>query len=186
MKRELEHQYEIWQDIIESRAANLHSWHELYVVAETNTKDFENKIKLARINLIIDDHVLGNSYKLLMDELNQFKVEMNQKLDNFWDQLCQQINEILQRPNMLQNLANLYNLDNEQQQGLSFERIQQFEEFQADESYVGDQCVICMGDIKIGRNMLRLDCDGQHTFCHFCIERWFADHNTCPVCRHKF
>ena len=83
MKRELERQYEIWQGIIESRAANLHSWHELYVVAETSTKDFENKIKLARINLILDDYVLGNSYRLLMDELDQLKVELSIKLDNF-------------------------------------------------------------------------------------------------------
>ena len=35
--------------------------------------------------------------------------------------------------------------------------IQQFEKFTADESFVGDQCVICMEDIEIGRNMMRLD-----------------------------
>ena len=75
---------------------------------------------------------------------------------------------------------------NEEQQGLTRQRIQQFEKFTADESHVGDQCVICMGDIEAGRNMMRLDCDGQHTFCQVCIEGWFADHNTCPICRHKF
>ena len=65
-------------------------------------------------------------------------------------------------------------------------RIQQFERFQADESHVGDQCAICMEDVEIGRNMMRLDCDGQHTFCQVCIEGWFAEHNTCPICRHIF
>ena len=43
-----------------------------------------------------------------------------------------------------------------------------------------------MEDIEIGRKMMRLNCDGQHTFCQVCIERWFADHNTCPNCRHVF
>ena len=70
--------------------------------------------------------------------------------------------------------------------GLSPERIQKFTQFTADQSHVGDECAICMGDIEIGRNMMRLNCDGQHTFCQVCIEGWFADHKTCPLCRHKF
>ena len=70
--------------------------------------------------------------------------------------------------------------------GLLPARIQQFEQFQADESFVGDQCAICMGEYEIGRKMMRLDCDGQHTFCQVCIEGWFAEHNTCPICRHIF
>ena len=70
--------------------------------------------------------------------------------------------------------------------GLLSARIQQFSQFTADESTVGDQCAICMGDIEIGRKMMRLDCDGQHTFCQVCIEGWFAEHNTCPICMHAF
>ena len=65
-------------------------------------------------------------------------------------------------------------------------RIQHFSKFSADESIVGDQCVICMGNVEIGRSMMRLNCDGQHTFCQICIEGWFADHNTCPICRQEF
>ena len=76
--------------------------------------------------------------------------------------------------------------EDEQQRGLTLQRIQQFEKFQADESFVDDQCAICMEEIEIGRNMMRLDCDGQHTFCQVCIEEWFANHNTCPICRHVF
>ena len=71
-------------------------------------------------------------------------------------------------------------------QGLNTKRIQQFKRFIADESFVDDQCVICMGDVEVGRKMMRLDCDGQHTFCQVCIEGWFAEHNTCPICRHIF
>ena len=41
-----------------------------------------------------------------------------------------------------------------------------------------------MGDVEIGNKMMRLDC--KHIFCQSCIEGWFADHNTCPNCRHAF
>ena len=70
--------------------------------------------------------------------------------------------------------------------GLSPERIQKFAHFIAEESHVGDQCSICIESFEIGRNMMRLDCDGKHAFCQVCIEGWFADHNTCPLCRHMF
>ena len=73
-----------------------------------------------------------------------------------------------------------------EEQGLTPARIQQFEKFAADESHVGDQCAICMDDIEVGRNMMRLNCDGHHTYCQVCIEGWFAYHNTCPLCRHAF
>ena len=72
------------------------------------------------------------------------------------------------------------------QQGLCSDVIEKFPLFTADESHVGDQCSICMEDFEIGRNMMRLDCDGKHAFCQVCIEGWFADHNTCPLCRHMF
>ena len=73
-----------------------------------------------------------------------------------------------------------------QSKGLNPETIQAFNIFTADESHVGDQCSICMEDIDVGRMMRRLTCDGQHYFCQQCIEGWFAEHNTCPLCRHKF
>lgn len=33
---------------------------------------------------------------------------------------------------------------------------------------------------------MRLDCDGKHEFCRKCIEGWFKEHTTCPLCRHQF
>ena len=68
--------------------------------------------------------------------------------------------------------------------GLTPETIQLFDHFSAEKSLVGEQCNICMEDIEVGRKMMRLDC--KHVFCQVCIERWFADHNTCPNCRHVF
>ena len=70
--------------------------------------------------------------------------------------------------------------------GLTPARIQQFHQFLADESLVGDRCGVCLDDIEVGSRMMRLDCDGQHVFCQDCVEGWFADHNTCPNCRHIF
>ena len=70
--------------------------------------------------------------------------------------------------------------------GLLPARIQQFDQFQADKSFVGDKCAICIGEFEIGRKVMRLDRDGKHTFCQVCIEGWFAEHKTCPICRHFF
>ena len=70
--------------------------------------------------------------------------------------------------------------------GLSPERIQQFLQFKADESHVGDQCQVCLEEVEVGRLMKQLDCGGRHSFCSVCIDQWFANHKTCPICRHVF
>ena len=70
--------------------------------------------------------------------------------------------------------------------GLSLERIQKFDQFQADESYSGEPCGVCLEDIEVGMVMVRLDCSGKHVFCKDCIEKWFEDHKTCPNCRFHF
>ena len=70
--------------------------------------------------------------------------------------------------------------------GLPPERIQQFLQFEADESHVGDQCQVCLEEFEVGRLMKQLDCGGRHSFCSVCIDQWFANHKTCPICRHVF
>ena len=75
---------------------------------------------------------------------------------------------------------------NELEKGLSAERIQQFMQFEADESHVGDQCQVCLEEVEVGRLMKQLDCGGRHSFCSVCIDQWFANHKTCPICRHAF
>ena len=70
--------------------------------------------------------------------------------------------------------------------GLSSERIQKFLQFEADESHVGDQCQVCLQEFEVERLMKQLDCGGRHSFCSGCIDQWFANHKTCPICRHIF
>ena len=74
----------------------------------------------------------------------------------------------------------------ELEKGLSPERIQQFQQFKAGESHVGVQCQVCLEEVELGRLMKQLDCEGRHSFCSGCIDQWFANHKTCPVCRHIF
>ena len=75
---------------------------------------------------------------------------------------------------------------NELHKGLSPERIQQFLQFEADESHVEDQCQVCLEELKVGKLMKQLDCGGRHSFCSVCIDQWFANHKTCPICRQIF
>ena len=70
--------------------------------------------------------------------------------------------------------------------GLSTERIQQFLQFEADESHEGDQCQVCLEEFEAGKLMKQLDCGGRHYFCSVCIDQWFANHKTCPIYRHVF
>ena len=72
------------------------------------------------------------------------------------------------------------------EKGLTDARIKKFHQFTADKTSISEQCTICMESVELGRKMMRLDCDGQHTFCQVCIEEWFTNHYTCPICRHKF
>ena len=121
---------------------------------------------------------VSNSLLLKKKQHNtrQLKNE-NQEIKNFQEQLLVKINQFKQQ--VASKKKQFF-------KGLLPARIQQFEQFQADKSFVGHQCAICIGEYEIGRNMMRLDCDGQHTFCQVCIEGWFAEHNTCPICRHIF
>ena len=75
---------------------------------------------------------------------------------------------------------------NELPKGISPKRIKEFMQFEADESHVGDQCQVCLEEVEVGRLMKQLDCGGRHYFCSVCIDQWFADHKTCPICRHVF
>ena len=73
-----------------------------------------------------------------------------------------------------------------QQQGLTAARIANFEHYAADESLVGEQCLVCMKDLEVGTQMVRLDCQCTHYLCKNCAETWFKDHKSCPTCRQEF
>ena len=121
--------------------------------------------------------------KPLMKQLDKLKNKLIRKFNDYCDLVDADEHELLE---LIESPGADDETEDEVQQGLNPQRIQQFNQFTADKSIVCDQCAICMGDTETGRSMMRLDCEGQHTFCQVCIEGWFADHNTCPVCRHKF
>ena len=109
------------------------------------------------------------------EKIRQIEWSYGQK----WLEISQQITVV--ENNLLAQLQN-----DGQQQGLSPRKIRRFHLFTADETLDGQQCAICLEDISIGRRMRRLTCDGQHAFCPGCCETWFANNNTCPLCRHAF
>ena len=131
----------------------------LSIVTKENQKLEANKKRLSELTTEVK-------------KVQEIKRLMDQKFKEIFEQSASRLNQIVQV--------------RYQEQGLTPRRIRRFQVFTADETHVGDQCSICMEDIDVGRNMIRLTCDGQHYFCQECIERWFADHNTCPLCRHKF
>ena len=98
------------------------------------------------------------------------------QIEESFYQLCSDIYE---------QTSQLFEMD-DQQHGLSPKSIQRFHLFTANDEFVGQQCAICLQDINVGRRMRRLTCDGNHAFCPGCCETWFANNNTCPLCRHAF
>ena len=164
LKEDLDSLYREWQEKIESRNVNssdlIYAGRKIlrYICRiQTQRKNLEYKI------LNISNEKIKEELELLILEVEQFQVQLFEKFGKF----CVFVNGIVNEKKRLGSRI-----------------IQQFERFTADESFVGDQCVICMEEIELGRNMMRLNCDGQH--CHVCIERWFKDHKTCPTCRHAF
>ena len=197
MKRDFDYQYKQWQQMINNRSYISNG----FKTECRRVKDlFDNDIKAhrERLDFALQDssqlEVNKQEFELLIKELKQFQVELNVNYGNIREYIEIRPAEILRRQAVRQQnfqqiqqyLRTHQDLNNEEQQGLTAQRLQQFEQFQADDSFVGDQCVICMGDIEINRNMIRLDCDGKHTFCQVCIEGWFAIKKTCPICRHVF
>ena len=63
-------------------------------------------------------------------------------------------------------------------------RIAQFEHFKADASHVGKNCVCCLDDFEVGRELVKFDC--QHLLCKMCTDTWFSNHNTCFTCGKNF
>ena len=96
-----------------------------------------------------------------------------------------------QQPNLplriAQEMVNRLQQQQEQQQtGLTAERIEMFEHFNADELLVGEKCIVCLDELQIGVQMVRLGCHVDHYLCKKCTDTWFKDNNTCPSCRNVF
>ena len=179
LKRDLSYLSQKWQeqidrlDLIQGDRSECRRMKYLY---DKDINDHRDRLEVAVIDSS-ESEENKQEFKLLIEELEQIQVEFNVNFENFRDYVERRYDEMSR---MFRGISD------EKQRGLTAQRIQQFEHFQADMSFLDDQCVICMGDIEIGRNMMRLDCDGQHTFCQVCIEEWFAIKKTCPICRHVF
>ena len=136
LKVELEHQYEEWQNIIDIGEATIFTRHELRESAEQNKKNLEDKIEKARAKFLSEENVIEKSFASLREELDQFEDELNQKLNNFDNQIFQQTAQMWRE--MYLEVEELADSDEEQQQGLTFQTIQQFETFQANQYFVND------------------------------------------------
>ena len=114
--------------------------------------------------------------------LRQFNIEQNSLIQRQQELKRLKVFRLQQR----QFRGRLKSRRNLQIRGLRPERIGRFQNFDADESMVGEQCIVCMNDLEIGTKMVRLDCHVDHYLCKVCADRWFKDHKTCPNCRHAF
>ena len=65
-------------------------------------------------------------------------------------------------------------------------RVKNFQYFPADESMAGKTCLLGTTDVEVGTEMVSLNCEGRHVFCKQCMDKWFKDNNTCPLCRQPF
>ena len=110
------------------------------------------------------------------------------QLDRDLELLAQIIeNEYAGRLEQLQDLFDIFQADaGELNKGLSPGRIRRFEHFTAGESIVGEQCIVCLDDLQVGMDMVRLDCHVSHCFCKKCTDAWFKDHNKCLLCNQEF
>ena len=153
LKEDLDNQYQIWQEQINNMEVTL----ENVTSAFAQKSILRIRIKKHRRNLETVKLTTGNKkvkqeLTLFIKELHHFQVQLNENYQKFF------------------NFVNyIIHIDDDNLRGLTPKRIQQFKQFTSNESFVRDQCVICQEDIEIGRNMMRLDCDGQHTFCQVCI-----------------
>ena len=167
---------------------------EMYIKKATKeiSKYYAQMIKIQQQNyetdetkqLVIEEQLQRNEKNEKRLEIIVFEARANVKKirESFYRCFTEVYQQVIQVRN---NLVQQYQND-DQHQGLSLTSIQRFHLFTADESLVGQQCAICLEDINVGRRMRRLTCDGQHSFCPGCCETWFANNNTCPLCRHAF
>ena len=125
--------------------------------SEQNQRSKENKNRLRKIIVESSENI-----KRLQSSFNQKFTGVHQQASEIYDNLLRRLQSV------------------DQQQGLSPRSIQRFHVFTAGSN---QQCAICLEDICVGR---RVNCDGQHTFCQVCCETWFANNNTCPLCRQAF
>lgn len=51
------------------------------------------------------------------------------------------------------------------------------------EGGVGDDCTVCLDEMKLNEDRCLLGCSGEHVFHEHCIKKWLRQKDSCPVCR---
>ena len=144
-----------------------------------------NKLKSNKIQILTRLSIIRLQKNITETQSTVIKKQNKKEFLNTTVNFCKSLqNEIQQQVERV--WLQVEEKKNQLHKGLTPETIQLFDHFKADKSKVCDQCSICMENFEVGRRLMRLDCDGRHVFCQVCIEGWFADHNTCPICRHLF
>lgn len=65
--------------------------------------------------------------------------------------------------------------------GLSNDELAQLNHFKATKDYVCRDCHICLDEVNLGADIVKLCCD--HVFHKSCIHTWLKMKRTCPICR---
>ena len=155
-----------------------------------STTEYDHKLSCQKIK---ENYELIKQNRKILNKMYKIESDLHDKFLEIYQDAVEMLGNLVQQELQQERQQQQEQQERQQQQrntdlhqGLSLEIIEKISIFTADESHVGDQCSICMEDFEIGRNMMSLDCDGKHAFCQVCIEGCFADHNTCPLCRHMF
>ena len=138
-------------------------------------KELEEKFEVLEtqkneLSTILDSSNLEN-VKIIIEECKRIYNELQGKVaehEQLYNDFISTISEI------------------EVKESLTKDRIEKFEHFKADDIHISGKCPICMENIEIGMELVRLDCDGRHTICKDCVYKWFECSNSCPICRTVF
>ena len=183
----LRFQHEFEENIVQFRTKIINKLESLVRSNKKVLEEMKKNVEYAR-GLMQQNTVYKDEMKEIWKKVNEAEKQIEEEemtrrirrtFEQYITEIYQQIVQIYR--NLLQQ--QLPNVD--QQQGLSPRRIQRFHLFTADSTFLGQQCGICLEDI-VGRRMRRVTCNGNHAFCQSCCETWFANNNTCPLCRHVF
>ena len=115
-----------------------------------------------------------NSLQQSIDEITRKRFENNRRMLKVMkevDSLNKFVKEINSRyMGIIRQARGIFNRlrrQNNQHRGLTPRSIRRFRLFTADLTR-DDQCQICLEDVRDGRRMRRLTCDGHHAFCKVC------------------
>ena len=112
--------------------------------------------------------------------------QLEEEVENYQHREQQLPRHLQIRRQLLQGIQRLVEQVENYRQGLTIERIERFEHFSADKSLVGKECIVCLEDLQVDMEMVRLDCHVSHYLCKTCTDTWFKDHNKFIACNHVF